>query len=121
MNFKKLTPHDFPKLKPFTQNQPYGLCYYSLPSILTWSNRFYQSFGAVDGDTLIVSTEYETRKEDRHLLLPLSASRDFPPEQLRDLSVSLGFDKYRYVSEEYLMKHGVELVDAFFIRYSSET
>ena len=114
MNFKKLTPHDFPELKPFTQNQPYGLCYYSLPSILTWSNRFYQPFGAVDGDALIVSIEYETRKEDRHLILPLSPNTDFPPARLRDLAVSLRFDKYRYVSEEYLTKHGREQIDVYF-------
>lgn len=115
MNFKKLTPHDFPELRPFIRNQPYGLCYYSLPSILTWSNPFYRSFGAVNGDTLIVSTEYETRKEDRHLILPLSPNRNFPPEELHDLAVSLGFDKYRYVSEEYLTKHGREQIDAFFL------
>ena len=93
MNFKRLTPLDFPKLKPFIRRQKYRLCYYSLPSILTWSNKFYQPYGAIDGDTLIVSTEYSKDTEERHLMLPLSPEEAYPPEALRDLAISLGFDK----------------------------
>jgi hypothetical protein len=114
MNFRHITPLDYPELKPFIQNQEYGLCYYSLPSILTWSNGFYRPFGAVDGDTLLVSTEYETRKEERYLLLPLSPGRDFSPEDLRDLAVSLGFEKYRHVSEEYMERYDRRRIEAAF-------
>lgn len=117
MNLRRLTPEDFPKLKPYTRNQRYGLCYYSLPSILTWNNRIYHSCGAVDGDALIVGTEYESRSEERYLLLPLSPSRSFTPGQLHELATSLGYDKYRYVSEEYLSEYGCERVgERFLIR-----
>jgi hypothetical protein len=114
MNLRRLTPHDYPELKPFIQNQSYGLCYYSLPSILTWNNAIYQSYGATEGTTLIVGTEYEERREDRHLILPLSPDKDFPPPKLHDLAVSLGFDKYRYVSEEYITQHGRKQTEASF-------
>ena len=115
MKLEKLTPIDYPRLKPFVRNQPYGLCYYSLPSILTWSNPFYHPSGAVDGNTLIVGTEYEARKEDRHLTLPLSPDREFTPAELRDLAANLGFDKYRFVSEEYVAKYGREAIEHFFV------
>lgn len=114
MNFRRLTPLDFPELKPFILHQKYRLCYYSLPSILTWSNGFYQSYGAIDGDALIVSAEYSKQTEERHLMLPLSPEKAYPPEALRDLAISLGFDKYRYVSEEYMATYGQDQVNTFF-------
>jgi len=114
MDFKHISPPDYPELKPFMQNQRYGLCYYSLPSILTWSNAFYRPYGATDGDTLFVSTEYETRKEERHLMLPLSPGKDFAPEDLHNLAASLGFDKYRYVSDEYIAQYEWDRIAAVF-------
>jgi len=90
------------------------LCYYSLPSILTWSNRFYQPYGATENDALIVGVEFEERKEERHLLLPLSPERSFSPEELRHLAKSLEFDAFRFVSEEYLTDHGRDGIEAFF-------
>ena len=114
MMLKKLTPTDFPDLKRFIQGQPYGLCYYSLPSILTWSNPFYQPFGAVEDDALIVGIEFEEKIDSRHMLLPLSRERIYPPEQLRNVAQSCGFDAYRFVSEEYLASYKREDIEACF-------
>jgi hypothetical protein len=114
MNFRHITPLDFPELKPFFKRQKYRLCYYSLPSILTWSNQLYQPHGIIDGDTLIIGIEYATRIEDRHLMLPISPAREYDPEELRNLALKLGFDKYRYVSGEYMTKYGENRVKPFF-------
>ena len=114
MNFKPIGPLDFSDLKSFVQNQQYRLCFYSLPSILTWSNEFYQHYGAIDSDTLFISVEYPKQPEKRYLLLPLSPVKDFPPEALRDLAVTLGFEKFSYVSEEYLAQYGRNQIKPFF-------
>jgi len=114
MNFKPIGPLDFPDLKSFVQHQKYRLCFYSLPSILTWSNEFYQHYGAVENDTLFISVEYLKQPEKRYLLLPLSPEKDFPPEALRDLAISLGFERYSYVSEEYLARYGRIQIKPFF-------
>ncbi len=113
MNLKHITPADFPQLKPFFKRQKYRLCYYSLPSILTWSNQLYQPHGIIDGDTLIIGVEY-TARENRHLMLPISPVREYDPEELRNLALKLGFDKYRYVSEEYMTRYGENRIKPFF-------
>ena len=114
MILRPLSPLDFQELKPFVLHQKYRLCYYSLPSILTWCNEFYKPYGAIEGNTLFLGTEYSEETENRHLMLPLSPEEDYPPETLRDLAVSLGFDKYRYVSEEYLDTYDRCRIDALF-------
>ena len=116
MNAKQISPSDYPKLKKFFESQKYGLCAYSLASIIAWNNNVYQPYGTIDGDTLIVWDEFTTRKEDRHLILPVSPVREFTPEELRDLAVKLGFTKYCFVPDEYLnhySKHSVK--DLFYI------
>ena len=105
MNAKRILPSDYPKLKKFFESQKYGLCAYSLASIIVWRNNVYQPYGTIDGDTLIVWAEFTTRKEDRHLILPVSPVREFAPEELRDLAVKLGFTKYCFVPDEYLNQY----------------
>lgn len=114
MNFKSLTPLDFPDLKSFVQKQKYRLCYYSLPSILTWSNPFYKHHGAIEEDTLFISVEYSLQPDKRYLLLPLSPEKDYPPEALRNLAKRLGFEKYQHVSEEYLAQYGRSQIKPYF-------
>jgi len=105
MNAKQILPSDYPKLKKFFESQKYGLCAYSLASIIVWRNNVYQPYGTIDGDALIVWAEFTTRKEDRHLILPVSPVREFAPEELRDLAVKLGFTKYCFVPDEYLNQY----------------
>ena len=114
MKFKPIVPSDFPKLKKFFQRQRYRLCAYSLPSIIAWNSEEFQPYAAVDGKSLIVSGEFATRIENRHLMLPVSLSKDYPPLQLHDLAVKLKFDKYWFVPEDYLLQYGKALVESFF-------
>jgi len=114
MNFKPITPLDYPDLKPFVYRQKYRLCYYSLPSILTWSNEFYSHYGAIDDNTLFIKVEYAIQPEKRYLLLPLSPEKDFSPEALRNLARNLGFEKYAHVSAEYIAQYGRNQIKPFF-------
>ncbi len=114
MKFKPIVPSDFPKLKKFFQQQRYRLCAYSLSSIIAWNSEEFQPYAAVDGKTLIVSSEFATHMENRHLILPVSLSKDYPPLQLHDLAVKLKFDKYWFVPEDYLLQYGKALVESFF-------
>jgi len=111
MNAKQILPSDYPKLKNFFESQKYGLCAYSLASIIVWNNNVYEPYGTIDGDAFISWAEFTTRKEDRHLILPVSPVREFTPEELRDLALKLGFTKYCFVPDEYLThysKHSVK-------------
>ena len=91
MNLKPLTPADYSELKPFFSHQRYPLCAYSLVSFLTWSNKEYQPHGAILDDSVILGCEYYTRKENRHMLLPVSPTRQFSPEMLYNLAERAGF------------------------------
>ena len=114
MKFKPIVPSDFPKLKKFFQRRQYRLCAYSLPSIIAWNSEEFQPYAAVDGKSLIVSGEFATRLKNRHLMLPVSLSKDYPPLQLHDLAVKLKFDKYWFVPEDYLQQYGKAFVERFF-------
>lgn len=114
MKFKKIVPSDFPKLKKFFLRQRYRLSVYSLPAIIAWQNEEFQPYAALDGESLIISGEFATRQENRHLILPLSPSKEYAPQKLRDLAVSLGFEKYWFVSEDYIRQYGTSLVKDFF-------
>ena len=114
MDFRHITPSDYPELKPFFQKQRYRLCYYSLPSILTWSNHIYQPYGLIEDDTLVIAVEYATRVDDRHLMLPVSPAREYNPEELLKLALRLGFDTYRHVSDEYVTRFGEDRIEPFF-------
>jgi hypothetical protein len=114
MKFKKIVPSDFPKLKKFFLRQRYRLSVYSLPAIIAWQNRTFQPYAAVDSRSLIISGEFADRKDDRHLILPISSSKEFTPEKLRDFAVSLGFEKYWFVPEDYIQQYGKSVVEGFF-------
>jgi len=114
MHFKHITPADYPALKRFFARQPYPLCSYSLSSLLVWSNKVYQPFGAVEGDTLIIYAEYPAQREKRHLILPISSSTETSPEKLYDLASSLDLAKCWFVPQNYLQHYGRERIEARF-------
>lgn len=109
-----LTPDDYPRLKPFFEGQRHEQCIYSLPSLLSWSNEAYHPCGAVDGDTLIVGAEFTTRKENRHLILPVNPRRDPTPEELKDYARALGFGQFWFVPEGYVDTHGRAAIERHF-------
>jgi uncharacterized protein len=114
MKLLPLTPVDYPLLKPFFEHQRHRLCVYSLPSLLSWINDEYQPFGAVDGDTLIVSAEFNRQKEKRHLILPISPQRQYSPEALYALARKLDYKSYWFVTDTYLQQYEIKRVEALF-------
>ena len=114
MNFKPLTPADYFELKPFFNHQRYRLCEYSLVSILTWINEKYQPYGAILDDSVILSCEFSLRKENRHMLLPVSPTQEYSPERLYELAVQAGFSAFWYVPEDYIKKYGRKRVASLF-------
>ena len=114
MNMDPITPADFKRLRPFFDHQPHELCAYSLASIIAWTNDAYQPYGAVLDDTLVVSAEFTRQKEKRHLILPLSAGREFGPQALHRLAGDTGHRTFGFVSQRYLDTHGPDQVAAYF-------
>ncbi len=114
MDFKPLTPDDYPRLKPFFEGQRHELCIYSLPSLLSWTNDAYHPCGAVDGHTLVIGAEFTRRTENRHLILPVDPRRDPPPERLRDYARELDFHQYWFIPEGYLETYGRAAVETHF-------
>jgi hypothetical protein len=114
MNLTPLAPQDYFRLKPYFERQEHRLCSYSLVSILTWINQEYRPYGAFLDDTLIVCGEFNSRKQDRHMLLPISPTRKYTPEMLADLAEGFGFTAYWYVPEDYIRQYGHERVDSLF-------
>jgi uncharacterized protein len=114
MKFKQLQPDDYADLKHFFMNQPYQLCEYSLPSLLAWNNPIYQLNGAVDGDALILYYDYPRKKELRHLMLPVSPTKEYTPRDLNDLAGDLEFKQYCFVPENYIHSFGEEKIKQYF-------
>jgi len=86
MKFKPLTPSDYTTLKPFFAGQRHPLCPYSLSSIIAWTNEVYQPYGAIHDDILFVYANFTRRKENSHLILPISPDRENSPEELAEIS-----------------------------------
>jgi len=114
MKFKPLQPADYPDLKPFFRNLRYRLCPYSLPSIIAWCNVEYRPYGAIADDTFITRIEFASKPENHHLLLPVSPTREYGPEELRDLAISAGIRSYWYVPEDYIRKYGRDQIEPLF-------
>ncbi|RPJ17473.1 MAG: DUF2156 domain-containing protein [Desulfobacteraceae bacterium] len=114
MILKHLKYSDYSRLKQFFKRQRYPLCVYSLPSILAWSNEYYKPYGAVKNDTLIVAAEFSEKKENRHLILPVSPIREYSPEELYELAEKLGFSSYWFVPGEYIERHEKSPIKSLF-------
>jgi len=115
MKFSPLTFADYPRLKPFFAHQPHRLCAYALPSVLAWTTHAYQPHGRIRGDILLVSCEFVDDPDNRHLLLPLSASgARLGPEALAKIAMAEGFRRYRFVPQDYIEAWGRTAVEALF-------
>ena len=114
MTLNPMTFETYPELKPFFRGQRYPLCSYSLPSLIAWTNdNFSPGWTVVDG-ALVVGAEFKHPKENRHLILPVSPRREFTPKELLDLARELGFDRYWFVCQDYIDRHGRANVEALF-------
>lgn len=114
MKLEPLTPADYTRLKSFFADQRHELCIYSLPSLLSWSNDAYHPCGVIDGETLIMGAEFTTRKEHRHLILPINPRKDPPPEDLENYVRSLGIYQYWFIPEGYIDAYGPKAIERHF-------
>jgi len=112
---KKLALEDYPLLRPYFACQPYGLCTYSLPSLIVWSNHVFQTFYAVENDSVIIANESGCRPEENHLLLPVGPNGLPAPEELAALALQTGYRQYGSVPEDYLEQMGREKIGQYFI------
>jgi uncharacterized protein len=114
MDLIPLTLSDYGKLVSFYENQRFELCEYTPTSVLAWLDEDYQPLGYFDQDILVICSEFAVHEECRHLLLPLSPTREFTPSELQDLALNLGRDAFWFVPDDYLQQHGWQEVAAFF-------
>lgn len=112
---KKLALEDYPLLRPYFACQPYGLCTYSLPSLIVWSNHVFQTFYAIENDSVIIANESGCRPEENHLLLPVRPNGLPAPEELAALALQTGYRQYGSVPEDYLGQMGGEKIGQYFI------
>ncbi|MBW2545270.1 MAG: DUF2156 domain-containing protein, partial [Deltaproteobacteria bacterium] len=115
MKFKLLTDSDYTTLKPFFAGQRHLLCPYSLSSIIAWTSEVYQPYGAINGDSLFVYANFTRRKENSHLILPISPDREHSPEELAEISRQTGYGTYWFVPEDYLKRHSKSGLEEFFV------
>jgi len=114
MKLTPLTLSDTDRLLSFFANQAYELCEYTPASILAWLDDDYQPLGYINDDTLVICSEFAISKAYRHLLLPISPSREFCPRELQDLALNLKRDAFWFVPEHYIRKYGPQEVSAYF-------
>ncbi len=114
MIMKEITYSDYPSLKKYFNNQRHMLCVYTLPSIIAWSNEYYRPYGVIEKDTLIIGAEFTEEKENRHLILPVSPSKEYSPKELCSIAQKYGFDNYWFVPGSYIDKYGKKEVESYF-------
>ena len=114
MNFTQLTPPDFARYRSYFVNQRYELCAYSLSSIIAWTNDEYKPYGAEYADAFTVAAEFKTDTQNRHLLLPVSPRRQFPPDELAALAREAGHTQYWFVPAAYIEDFGEDAVGRHF-------
>ena len=82
MDFERLGPEHYGKLKPFFDQQSYPLCGYALSSLIAWGQCIFETGFAIIDDAALFS---ERRLDDpavRHLLLPVSPAGFKAPQWL---------------------------------------
>ena len=120
MNFSQLTPSDYTTFAHYFKEQPYELCAYSLSSVIAWSNDEFKSYGAGYKDAFVVSAEFATEKQNRHLLLPVAPGWMCPPDELAHVAKLADHSEYWFVPQAYLDHFGLDLVERhFLIKYQA--
>ncbi len=116
IDFKRLTPDDYPACKPYFADQDYELCMYSLKSLIVWSNLLFKPYYAVVDEFFVVHIRFDETKypERNHLILPLSSRGDISPEKLHDIALKANESRCCFVPEAYIEKFGVERIESLF-------
>jgi len=111
---KPISPEDYQLLKPYFAGQPYGLCSYSLPSLIVWSNHVFRTSYALENGRVIVANDCRCRPEESHLLLPILPEGLPAPEELADLADRTGYRRYGSVPEDCLDRMGRDRLARYF-------
>jgi len=107
VTMQPLTPDDYPKLKPFFVGQPHQLSVYSLPSLICWDNVIYKPVYQIRDHVLLIGSICLPRPEENHLILPIAPEWNAEPGELCKLACELGFRRFSFVPEEYVLRHGL--------------
>ena len=114
MKFAPLTPAEYARMKPFFENQRYPLCSYSLATIMAWNNCIFDAYYAVEGDAVFISEIKTGAPCKKHLFLPVSGAREYPPSGLASAAAGSGYSEYWFVPETYIESFGIGEVEKFF-------
>jgi uncharacterized protein len=109
-----LTIADYPHLKPFFVGQPHLLSVYSLPSLITWNNEIYKPVYTIRNQVLVIGSVCTSRPEENHLILPIAPAWDATPKELCIIGRELGFSKFCFVPQEYIMRYGLLELSHYF-------
>lgn len=113
--FKKFSPADYCRLRPWFDGQLYPLCPYSLASMIIWSGCVHEACWMESAGTLFLSEVDIEDKSARRMLLPLPRPFRYPtPRELAEAARSLGFPSYHYVPQDYLDFIGAENISGYF-------
>ncbi|MDJ0763188.1 MAG: phosphatidylglycerol lysyltransferase domain-containing protein [Myxococcota bacterium] len=114
MQFERLDTHNYKKIKPFFDNQPYALSVFSLASVVPWRDEDGLAVHfAVEDDTLFLSAIHPAGQDEGYLGLPLPPNR-FGPADLALLAKRLDFKRFDYIPGAYIDAHGLEPISAYF-------
>ena len=102
MTFKPLEITDYEILKRFFSEQPYSLSIYAPASIIAWSNLMFTTGYALWEEACFIANEPQEDLNTRHLILPVSGTRQYKPLELYDYAKYFGYERYWFVPEDYL-------------------
>jgi uncharacterized protein len=114
ISLNPLSSPDYLRYKHYFENQRYELCAYSLSSAICWRNEEYHPLGAEYDESFIVAAEFKNVKKNRHLILPVSPTREIPPDELALIAERTGYSTYWFVPEAYINHFGTDTVERYF-------
>ena len=114
MKFQRLTVEDHDRLKPYFERQPWELCAYSLPSLLSWTTTQYHPVGLEIDDSLVVAANFPSNPALDHMILPISPERVWTPEEVAGLCDASGYDTLWFVPDAWLERFDRHEIETLF-------
>ncbi len=110
-----LTQNDYNKLIKFFNPQTHRLCYYSLSSLIVWSNYIAKPVWKIENDALIAGIVFSSTPEKNCLFLPIANGKELSPAQLCNIAKNNGFNKYQFIPEAYVTGHNYLDINNLFV------
>lgn len=115
MKFEPIKPGDYARYKPFFKHQRYELAAYSLPANIVWNNHVYHARAAVSDNMLLLAAEFTGQTGKRYMVLPITEGPEPGPEELARILDAAGYTHMEDVPEDYILRHGREELEKFFV------